>query len=185
MQNKRCTKCGKLKNLKDFSIDKSTKDGFNFWCKICRNKDRKNYYKKFPWRRTLSTIRYRCYNKNNSRYKDYGERGIKNYLTEEELKYLWFRDKAYLLKQPSIDRIDNDGNYTYENCRFIEKLENTIKDHKKKISQYQLDETFIRNWGSATEVKIELNIDNSDIGKCIKGKIKSAGRFIWKLGEYK
>jgi hypothetical protein len=41
-----------------------------------------------------------------------------------EIKELWFRDKAMLMINPTIDRIDRNGNYTKENCRFIEAKEN-------------------------------------------------------------
>lgn len=41
-------------------------------------------------------------------------------MTVEDFKYLWFRDKAFEMKTPSIDRIDTKGDYIIENCRFIE-----------------------------------------------------------------
>lgn len=87
----------------------------------------KKYYIKFPWIRTLKNIKDRCNNINNKDYKNYGGRGIKCLIASEELKKLWFRDKAYLLKVPSIDREDNNGNYTFENCQYIEMIENNIK----------------------------------------------------------
>jgi hypothetical protein len=46
--------------------------------------------------------------------------GVKYQLSLEQMKSLWLRDKAYLLKEPSIDRINTTGNYTFDNCRFIE-----------------------------------------------------------------
>ncbi len=46
---------------------------------------------------------------------------------------LYYRDGADKMKKPSIDRIDNNGDYTYENCRFIEMAENSRKAHKGKI----------------------------------------------------
>ena len=93
--------------------------------------DKKTYlknYLKIPWTRTLHNIRGRV-NRKNGRYRN---KGIKNFITSKELKELWFRDKAYLLKKPSIDRIDNDDHYSIKNCRYIELSENTRSGNSGK-----------------------------------------------------
>jgi len=56
----------------------------------------------------------------------YFARGIRCLISLEEVKSLWIRDKANLLKRPSIDRI-NGGHYKLENCRFIEFRENASR----------------------------------------------------------
>ena len=71
-------------------------------------------------------------NKNRKDYKEYGGRGIKCLITEEELKELWFRDKAYLMTKPSIDREDNNGHYEFLNCSFIELSKNIAKGNKER-----------------------------------------------------
>jgi hypothetical protein len=76
-------------------------------------------------------INSRCYNSNCDNYSRYGGRGIKNFISKEDIVMLWFRDKAYLMQIPSIDRIDNDGNYEVDNCQFIELSENILKNSKK------------------------------------------------------
>lgn len=78
----------------------------------------------------LSAIRQRCTNPLSKAYRRYGARGIKNFLTLENMIFLWKRDKANRLKKPSIDRIDNDGNYDLSNCRFIEFSENASKGNR-------------------------------------------------------
>lgn len=88
----------------------------------------KKYDKLNPWLKHHNHAEQRCNNPNSKKYEYYGGRGIKCLMPTKDFKYLWFRDKAYLLKRPSIDRIDNDGNYTLENCRFIELSENIKKD---------------------------------------------------------
>lgn len=83
------------------------------------------YRTKEPWLNSWRNAKYRCTNSKHKCYTNYGGRGIKFLLTKEEIKKLWFRDKAWLLNWPSIDRKDSDGNYKYSNCRFIEKVKNT------------------------------------------------------------
>lgn len=90
------------------------------------------YNKKYPWRETYYKIKYRCNNKTYFGYKYYGGKGIKCLITIEELKLLWYRDKAYLMKKPSIDRIDSAKNYEFNNCRYIELSENISRSHKRK-----------------------------------------------------
>jgi len=83
------------------------------------------YRAKQPWLNSWRHAKYRCTNPKHKQYKNYGGRGIKFLLTKEEIKKLWFRDKARFLTWASIDREDSDGNYEYSNCRFIEKTKNT------------------------------------------------------------
>lgn len=89
----------------------------------------KKYPKKYSRAiKTLFSARSRCRS-----HPLYGGRGIKCLLTKDEIISLWIRDKAHLLKHPSIDRKDNDGNYEYGNCQFIEFGENT----RKRFRQYK------------------------------------------------
>jgi hypothetical protein len=194
-----CTKCNIKKQFNKFDKDKTHKDGLSTVCKLCQskkgkqyrleNKNRlntklKEYYKQYPWKRIFQSIKSRCNNKNVSSYKDYGERGITCLITVEEIKILWFRDKAYSMKKPSIDRIDNDGNYTFENCRFIEMGLNVTERNKrvssKPILQFDLQQIFIREWSSVADAGRGLKMDKSQIAKCCRNKIKMAYGFIWK-----
>ena len=130
---KTCRKCGQEKPVSEFYPSYPSR------CKKCqyaitskyqlKNPKiaayRKKYLKENPWVRTLLHINWRCDNPNYQGYKWYGGKGIKSFLTLEDVKSLWFRDKAYQLKKPSIDRINSNGNYQVSNCRFIELSENS------------------------------------------------------------
>ncbi len=82
--------------------------------------NQKEYYKKNPWMNNYKKAKGRCQCETNKRYHRYGGRGIKFLLSVKDIKFLWFRDKGYLMKLPSIDRIYNNGNYSLSNCRYIE-----------------------------------------------------------------
>lgn len=95
------------------------------------NSERNLYQKelriKYPWRSHYFSAKNRCTNKNGKNYNTYGGRGIKFELTLNEIKELWYRDNAGNMKRATIDRIDNNKNYRFENCRFMEGSENATK----------------------------------------------------------
>lgn len=88
-------------------------------------------YKMNPWVKTARNIYKRCNQRSSFKYKYYGAKGIKNLISIPELKSLWFRDRAWLMKNPTIDRIDPDGNYELSNCRYIEMEENVARKRKR------------------------------------------------------
>jgi len=86
-----------------------------------------------PWKTHFYLARARCNNPKSTGYYRYGGRGIKFKLTLEEVKTLFERDNARELEKASIDRIYNDGDYTFGNCRFIEMAENSSRAHRKNV----------------------------------------------------
>jgi len=139
---------------------------------------------KTPWLKHYYALRSRCNNKNNIGYKNYGGRGIRPLITKNEIKSLWFRDKAYLMSSPTIDRIDNDGNYKLSNCRFIEKGQNSAERNtrilSKPILQYNLQGAFIKEWNSLSIACKNYKLVIQSLSNCLRGKSKTAGGFIWK-----
>lgn len=85
-------------------------------------------------------MKSRCLNKNNPKYKRYGGRGIKickDWLLIENfadwaLKNEWGKGKT-------LDRIDNDGDYCPENCKWISMSDNSRKKSTTKLTRKQAD----------------------------------------------
>jgi len=177
-----CYCCKQIKPISEFYKNVSKTNKLSSECKQCNKMFSFLRRKKYPWSRTQENIKQRCNNINCKAYKYYGGRGIKCLITKEDIKKLWFRDNAKLMNRPSIDRIDNDGDYCLENCRFIEMSENggkAKKDNAKKCLQSIKNGDFIKIWNSAIEAGRQLKICHSSIYECINGNRKSAGGFKW------
>jgi len=199
--NKICILCEQEKpETEEFFNFRKDSGKYRNDCIICHNKHQVEYYnqnkekitkyqkeykEKCPWKIIWHNIHNRCVNPNHISYKYYGGKGIKNHLSLENIKFLWYRDKAYLMKQPSIDRKNSNQHYEFSNCRFIELKKNIIKSNKesniKSVLQFDLNGVFIKEWKSATEASKKLKLFQGNISSCCLNKVNSCGGFIWKF----
>ena len=84
-------------------------------------------------------IKQRCLNKNNRSYSNYGGRGIKideEWARNYESFYNWAMRSGYH-DGMEIDRIDNDGDYCEDNCRFVNR--EVQSNNKRNVKLYEID----------------------------------------------
>ena len=122
-----------------------------------------------------------CRNPKDNSYKYYGGRGIKCLLTEKEVEFLWHRDNAINMDKPSIDRINNDGNYELSNCCFIEFNINAKKGNKlllkydknyvNSVQIFQYRTYFIHVWQIKDEVYFTFETKNDRISCSSSSKL--------------
>lgn len=98
-------------------------------------------------------MKHRCYNPKFTEYFRYGARGIK--VCDRWLNFdNYWEDIGQFYKDGfTIDRIDNNGDYSPDNCRFATKKEqadNRRTTHKFKFKDKEL--TFV-NWSPLVGIK--------------------------------
>ena len=148
---------------------------------------RERWIKKNPWVGNYNHAKQRCCNPGSLGFDRYGGRGIKFLMTLKDFGHLWFRDKAFDMKCPSIDRIDNDGHYELSNCQYTERDENSLKSNlgstKRGVEVEQYSENtgkFIKRWKSIKSLCDNLGVKHPTITNRLNGKFKSFRGFVFK-----
>ena len=78
-------------------------------------------------------IRCRYHSPKNTKY--YINKGIKCELNLRQMIYLWKKYNAKNMIKPSLDRKENDKNYTVKNCQIIEWEKNRYEGY----ARYQIN----------------------------------------------
>lgn len=166
MQYKQCFKCLKSLPITCFYVHKMMADGHLNKCKSCaksdaaaryaRDRDTILEYEKVRnqkpqrkikrlWRMMLA----RCHDEKNVGYERYGGRGI--YVCSEwresyEAFKSWATSSGYDGIR-DIDRIDNDGPYSPENCRFVSRMENCNNRRNNRFITHLGVRKTVAQWG--------------------------------------
>ena len=115
-------------------------------------------------------VKGRCFNTNSPAFRFYGERGIKNQwnsfeefrddMYEGYLKHI----KEFGEKQTTIDRIDNDGNYCKENCRWATMQMQQQNRGNNRMITHNGKTRCVSEWSEYTGIKICTLFKRLDYG---------------------
>lgn len=93
-------------------------------------------------------MKTRCNNSNTMYYQRYGGRGIKvcdEWDDDFKVFYDWANSNGFL-EELTLDRIDNNGNYCPENCRWVDMKEQSNNTRKNRCVTYQGETKNLAQW---------------------------------------
>jgi len=96
----------------------------------------------------------RCENSNDPMYKDYGGRGIRNEFKCFESFKKWAYKSGYK-EYLTIDRENNDGNYSPENCRWITNKEQQSNKRNNVILKVNGKAQTLSAWAEETGISYQ------------------------------
>lgn len=157
-----CIKCGISKPVSNSMIWLIKKGKATGRCKSCSSLGNtrrllgqiydRNLYNT-PLYKTWSCMKSRCLRKNNPSYPAYGGRGIK--ICNEWLTFAGFvKDMGSSFREGlSIERIDNDGNYCKENCRWATDKEQANNRRSNRLLGFMGEVKTLAIWSDLLGIK--------------------------------
>lgn len=115
------------------------------------------------------SMKERCDREKNIAYPRYGGRGIK--ICKEWYDFMnFYRDMGERPENTSLDRIDNDGNYCKENCRWATRKEQNNNQRNNIIIEHKGKNITIGEYATLEGIKYGTAYQRVKNGWCIKGK---------------
>lgn len=153
--------CGKIYKKQYCCI----KHGHSKQCVDCGNKSRRHTEDYLRLYSVYIQMKERCLKKNHQNYTDYGGRGIKicnEWLNSYKKFYEWAINTGYK-KGLSIDRINVDGNYCPENCRWADRHTQSANKRKYSFNNSGYTGVNTRKYKNVTKYEARIKINKKII----------------------
>ena len=168
--------CGKDIKCYQYNLERGTSTSCgclrSFYAKqtrCCHGESTGTLYKKW------GSIKTRCYNKKIPCYKNYGGRGIK--ICDDWLKFWNFREWAYKNGYSdglTLERIDVNGNYEPDNCKWISMAEQQSNKRTSVFITYNGVKKTLSQWSKELGLSKEAIRYRYNVGwtpeECLFGK---------------
>jgi hypothetical protein len=102
-----------------------------------------------------ASMHTRCSNPRGDSYPNYGGRGIKVCARWKSFE-AFYEDMGPCPKGMQIDRIDNDGDYEPENCRWVTPTRNQRNRRSNRMLTYMGETLCVADWADRLELSREM-----------------------------
>lgn len=122
-----------------------------------------------------NAMKQRCYNPNNRSYKNYGGRGItvcQEWKEDFQTFYDWAIANGYK-KGLEIDRIDVNGNYEPDNCRWTTSKKNNNNRRNNVKIKIGREEHTVAEWSEITGIPRSTILERFRSGKPLEEILKT------------
>ena len=114
---------------------------------------------------TWQKMKQRCYDKNTKEYKWYGARGIGIHV--EWMDYVkfsnWAKENGYK-KYLTIDRIDNNGDYEPNNCKWSTTKEQNRNKTTTRFIKLNGEKKSLGEWGEILKIPMSTMVNRANRG---------------------
>ena len=120
--------------------------------------------------------------------KEFQEKYIENYDFLRAYN-VWVKSGYEYYKKPSVDRIDPDKSYFFDNMEFMTWEENRRKGEAERsrittsVSMFDLSGKHIKDFKSIKEAVRETGLNQSGITSCCCGRYKQTGGYVFRYKD--